>query len=220
MATDLRFGVHRLKGCGRMNPLWEPRVDSAVSLCMDRRLFLAGLLGLPLAASFVPGPATARVNSADLKRLQQEWTALLPVGFRPPDPEDKVELSDRQWQQRLTEAAFVVLREEGTERPFTSALNDEKRPGLYACAGCDLPLFSSAMKYDSGTGWPSFFTHIPGSMGTKRDFVLFYPRTEYHCIRCGGHQGHVFNDGPEPTRERWCNNGVALKFLSSESSVS
>lgn len=203
-----------------MHPLGEPGIDSAVPKYMDRRLFLAGLLGLPLVAAFGPGPATARVNSADVKRLQQDWTALLPADFRSPDPGDKVELSDRQWQQRLSEAAYSVLREEGTERPFSSALNDEKRPGIYACAGCELPLFSSAMKYDSGTGWPSFFTHIPGSMGTKRDFVLFYPRTEYHCIRCGGHQGHVFDDGPAPTRQRWCNNGVALKFLPSANPAS
>ncbi|MGL4564648.1 MAG: peptide-methionine (R)-S-oxide reductase MsrB, partial [Halioglobus sp.] len=108
---------------------------------------------------------------------------------------------------------FHVLREDGTERPFTSALNDEERAGIFACAGCELPLFSSEMKYDSGTGWPSFFTTIPGAVQTKRDFAIVWPRTEYHCARCGGHQGHVFEDGPAPTGERWCNNGVALTFL-------
>jgi peptide-methionine (R)-S-oxide reductase len=102
---------------------------------------------------------------------------------------------------------------EATERAFTSPLNDEKRPGIYVCAACDLPLFSSGMKYDSGTSWPSFFTHIPERFGTKTDFKLILPRTEYHCIKCGGHHGHVFNDGPPPTGERWCNNGVALRFI-------
>ena len=109
--------------------------------------------------------------------------------------------------------SYRVLREEATERAGTSPLNAEKRPGIFACAGCGLPLFTSAMKYESGTGWPSFFTTIPGAFGTKKDFYLIYPRTEYHCARCGGHHGHVFDDGPEPTRQRWCNNGVALRFI-------
>ena len=91
--------------------------------------------------------------------------------------------------------------------------NDEKRAGIYACAGCDLPVFTSEMKFDSGTGWPSFFTTIPGVFAQKKDFYLIYPRVEYHCIRCGGHHGHVFDDGPPPTNQRWCNNGVSLKFL-------
>jgi peptide-methionine (R)-S-oxide reductase len=113
--------------------------------------------------------------------------------------------------------AFDVLRKEATERPGTSPLNDEKRRGVYVCAGCDLPLFTSAMKYDSGTGWPSFFTTIPGAFGTKTDYKIVWPRTEYHCARCGGHHGHVFKDGPKPTGERWCNNGVALRFLPTDS---
>ena len=92
----------------------------------------------------------------------------------------------------------------------------EKRPGVFACAGCGLPLFTSAMKYDSGTGWPSFFTTIPDVFATKSDFKLILPRMEYHCVRCGGHHGHVFDDGPPPTRQRWCNNGVALRFLPKE----
>jgi peptide-methionine (R)-S-oxide reductase len=122
-------------------------------------------------------------------------------------------LTDAEWKKRLTPAQYHVLREEGTERPFTSPLNDEKRKGTFHCAGCDLALYSSDMKFDSGTGWPSFFTSLPGVFGTKRDFKLVLPRVEYHCARCGGHHGHVFDDGPRPTGQRWCNNGVALKFV-------
>jgi peptide-methionine (R)-S-oxide reductase len=122
-------------------------------------------------------------------------------------------LTDAQWRQRLTPAQYHVLREEGTERPFTSPLNDEKRKGTFHCAGCDLALFTSDMKFDSGTGWPSFFTTLPGVFGTKRDFKLILPRVEYRCARCGGHHGHVFDDGPRPTGQRYCNNGVALKFV-------
>ena len=121
-------------------------------------------------------------------------------------------LSEREWQERLTPMEFNVLRKEGTERPGTSPLNDEKREGTFVCAGCELPLFTSAQKYNSGTGWPSFFDVIDGAVGTKVDKKLFAARTEYHCSRCGGHQGHVFNDGPRPTGLRYCNNGVALNF--------
>ena len=122
-------------------------------------------------------------------------------------------LTDAEWKKRLTPAQYNVLRDEGTERAFTSPLNDEKRPGTFHCAGCDLALFSSQMKYDSGTGWPSFFATLPGAVGTKRDFKHVLPRTEYHCARCGGHHGHVFDDGPKPSGLRYCNNGVALKFV-------
>ncbi len=125
----------------------------------------------------------------------------------------RLELSDAQWRARLTPEQYRVLRQEGTEPAFTSPLNDEKRKGTFRCAGCDLALFTSEMKFDSGTGWPSFFTTLPGVVGTKSDFSLILPRTEYHCIRCGGHQGHVFGDGPAPTHRRYCNNGVALKFV-------
>ena len=124
-------------------------------------------------------------------------------------------LSDAEWQKRLTPFQYRVLRKEGTEAPHTSALNHEKRPGVYQCAGCALPLFGSDTKYDSGTGWPSFFAALPGAIGTRTDYTLIFPRTEYHCLRCEGHQGHVFGDGPKPSGKRYCNNGVALNFVAS-----
>jgi len=156
---------------------------------MPRRSFLASLTAL-----FSPmlGASAAEAASAAA------------------DPQWK--LSDAEWKRRLSPAAYQVLRKEGTERPFSSPLNNEKRAGTFHCAGCDLPLFSSKAKYDSGTGWPSFWQPLPQAIGTKIDFKLIVPRTEYHCKRCGGHQGHVFDDGPKPTGKRYCNNGVALTF--------
>lgn len=156
---------------------------------MNRRftLSLLGLLGLGQHV-FAQGPSAAG-------------------GIAP------LKLSDAEWQKRLTPAQYQVLRQEGTERAHTSPLNAEKRKGTYHCAGCDLALFEAATKYDSGTGWPSFFDFIPGTLQTKTDFKMIYPRKEYHCARCGGHHGHVFDDGPKPTGLRYCNNGVALKFV-------
>ncbi|WP_037469136.1 peptide-methionine (R)-S-oxide reductase MsrB [Sphingobium herbicidovorans] len=121
-------------------------------------------------------------------------------------------LTDTQWRSRLSPLAYQVLRKHATERPFTSPLNKEHRAGTFKCAGCAHPLFASKTKFDSGTGWPSFWASLPRAVGTSRDFALGYPRTEVHCARCGGHLGHVFDDGPQPTGKRYCMNGVALSF--------
>lgn len=160
---------------------------------MYRRNFLIGLTGItlsPLAACEPPTEAKGKTMSIE-----------------------KITKTKQEWEELLTPGQFDVLRAEGTERPFTSPLNDEKRKGQYVCAGCELDLFTSEMKFDSGTGWPSFFTSIEGHTETKTDFKAILPRTEYHCARCGGHQGHIFKDGPAPTGQRWCNNGIALKFI-------
>ena len=161
---------------------------------MDRREFikfaLSGASLLAFSTLFKNGPALA--DGAMVEHLT---------------------LSDEEWKKRLTAAQYDILRQEGTERPFTSPLLDEHREGMFACAGCDLPLFPSKFKFESGTGWPSFFDSIHEHIETKTDTSLFMARTEYHCARCGGHHGHVFDDGPQPTGLRYCNNGVALKFI-------
>jgi len=122
-------------------------------------------------------------------------------------------LSDDEWKKRLPPESYKVLRHEDTEQPFTSPLLDEHRKGVFVCLGCDLPLFNSNTKFESHTGWPSFFDVMKAHIRTKADHLLIDERTEYHCARCGGHQGHVFKDGPPPTGLRYCNNGVALKFI-------
>jgi len=122
-------------------------------------------------------------------------------------------ISDADWRKRLPPAAYEVLRHEGTEPAWTSSLLNEHRAGTFICLGCGLPLFKSQWKFDSGTGWPSFYTAIAGALAKKADFALVAERTEYHCARCLGHQGHVFDDGPRPTGLRYCNDGVALKFV-------
>ncbi len=124
-----------------------------------------------------------------------------------------VTYSDAEWKKRLSPAAYSVLRREDTERPYTSPLNSEKRKGTFVCAGCNQRLFASATKFESGTGWPSFYAPLAGGIGTKTDYKIGVPRTEVHCSRCGGHLGHVFNDGPKPTGKRYCMNGVAMKFI-------
>ncbi|MEZ5953553.1 MAG: peptide-methionine (R)-S-oxide reductase MsrB [Hyphomonas sp.] len=165
-----------------------------------RHLLLAGAAAAVISACSGGGreaaaEAKAKAGGAD-PYADSEWRKLTEV----------------EWKERLGPKAFAVLRKEDTERAFTSPLEHEKRQGTYHCAGCDLPLFSSDKKFDSGTGWPSFWDVIPGAIGTSADHKLFYVRTEYHCARCLGHQGHVFDDGPAPTGQRWCNNGVALTF--------
>ena len=160
---------------------------------MNRRRFITRCLGfslLPLLASRVPAKKAAR-----------------------PGAMKKIVKTEVEWRKILSRRQFYILRSDGTEMSYSSPLNNEKRKGTYVCAGCKLPLFTSEMKYDSGTGWPSFYTTLPGAVDTKLDFKLLIPRTEYHCARCDGHQGHLFKDGPKPAGQRWCNNGLALKFI-------
>jgi len=156
---------------------------------MNRRLLL-GLTGASLVAiAAFRRSSHAEEATFEITKTPEEWKALLPP------------------------ASYAVLREENTERPFTSALLDEHRKGTFNCAGCNLPLFASETKFDSGTGWPSFYDHLPKAIGRKEDNTLFMTRVEVHCARCGGHQGHVFDDGPQPTGLRYCINGVALTFV-------
>jgi peptide-methionine (R)-S-oxide reductase len=167
---------------------------------INRRTLLAASAALPALALGV------RFSRA------QTMTTTETVDYR--------KLSDMDWRQRLTANQYVVLRQHGTERPGSSPLNKEKRKGTFACAGCDLPLFSSDTKFESGTGWPSFYQPLANAVETKTDRSLLMTRTEVHCSRCLGHLGHVFDDGPPPTGLRYCMNGVALKFIPQPASSS
>jgi peptide-methionine (R)-S-oxide reductase len=176
---------------------------------MKRRTLLGWLALAPFAGHVHAQPKT----TDGIKKMQDNWKSLLAPGTAVPSAAEPLKLSKEEWKKRLQGLSYSVLREEDTERAGSSPLNQEKRAGVFVCAGCGLPVFTSEMKYESGTGWPSFFTTIPGAFATKTDYKIIYPRTEYHCARCGGHHGHVFNDGPQPTGQRWCNNGAALKFI-------
>ena len=182
---------------------------------MNRRLMLQGLAAVPLLRAGI-APAQFAGKSApgkSVEELQRNWKLLLASDAKVATNITPLVKSDDEWRRTLDAAGYDVLRHEGTERPFSSPLNDEHRAGVFTCAGCALPLFTSAMKFDSGTGWPSYFTTIPGVFVTKTDHKLMLPRTEYHCAKCGGHHGHIFEDGPAPTGLRYCNNGVALRFI-------
>jgi peptide-methionine (R)-S-oxide reductase len=157
---------------------------------LDRRSLLVSAVALAACS----GPVA---QAAPDKYATSPWRKLTPT----------------DWKARLPADSFAVLRQEATETPFTSPLLEEHRRGTFVCLGCGLPLFASVTKFDSHTGWPSFYDAIPGALGKKRDLQLIEERTEYHCAQCLGHQGHVFNDGPRPTGLRYCNNGVALKFV-------
>ena len=167
---------------------------------MQRRQFLFKVGGIT-SALLVVGPAV-------LAHTINKELSLNPL--------DK---SEEDWLKLVSKEAFNILFEEGTERPNSSPLNKVKQQGTFICAACYLPLFESETKYESGTGWPSFYQPIDGRVDTKLDLKLVWPRTEYHCIRCGGHQGHIFKDGPEPTGLRYCNNGLALKFIPADKSL-
>jgi peptide-methionine (R)-S-oxide reductase len=182
---------------------------------MKRRNLLKGLAVAPLLVAPVwrVWAAAPERGVVSVEELQNNWKDFLARDADVVLTTEPLKRSNEGWKKVLTPEQYGVLRDEDTERPFSSQLNDEKRPGVFVCAGCRLPLFTSAMKFDSGTGWPSFFTTIPRAFATKQDKLLIYTRTEYHCVRCGGHHGHVFNDGPPPTGQRWCNNGVALRFI-------
>lgn len=180
---------------------------------MKRRHVLQALAVAPFTVVPALRALAAAPGSRNLTAIRDNWKTFLPADTKPPSPSDKLERSKDEWKRLLTPDQYRVLRNAGTERAGSSPLNAEARAGVFVCAGCDLPLFTSAMKYESGTGWPSFFTTIPGVFETKKDYFLIFARIEYHCVRCGGHHGHVFDDGPKPTGERWCNNGVALRFV-------
>jgi len=181
---------------------------------MDRRAFVMGALAAGAAAWLLPGVLRPRLAAfAAGNEAPGAGGHEMPEWPMWPDKVETIDLPEARWRELLPPDRFGVLRKEDTEPAGSSPLNQEHREGTFVCAGCGLALFTSDMKFDSGTGWPSFFTSVEGHTATKRDFKLIFPRTEYHCARCGGHQGHRFSDGPEPTGQRWCNNGLALKFV-------
>lgn len=171
-------------------------------LDLDRRALLLGATALAGLAACGPNMAAAAQPNAAASRANEARFANDPVR----------RISDAEWLRRLPSESYRILRHEDTEAPGTGPFNDEKRRGTYLCRGCDLPLFKSEWKFESGTGWPSFFDVIKENIGTKTDMLIGVPRTEYHCAKCLGHHGHVFGDGPRPTGLRYCNNGHALKF--------
>ena len=171
---------------------------------VDRREVAAGL-GL---SALLPAAACAQ----NPQRESDMSNEIRPVPLGESDV-DWEAITEAEWRERLTPEQFRILRKEGTEWAGSSELKDENREGVFICAGCYLPIFPSDKKYESGTGWPSFWDYNEGTLGFKTDYKLIYPRREYHCIRCGGHQGHVFKDGPDPTGLRYCNNGAALLFV-------
>ena len=171
-------------------------IKNSIPAVLNRRTLMNGgiVAGVAIAAGAIA--AGAMTMKASRPKAKTGW-----------------QLSEEEWKQRLTPEQFYILRQAGTEPPFTHPFNKEKREGNYHCAGCALPVFSSATKYNSGTGWPSFWTAIERATATSRDFAIGYARTETHCARCGGHLGHIFDDGPKPTGKRHCINGLALDFV-------
>ncbi|MBC7972782.1 MAG: peptide-methionine (R)-S-oxide reductase MsrB [Verrucomicrobia bacterium] len=171
---------------------------------MKKRYFLwasTALVGTAWLPRYLPGRATEKMTTASSQPISTSF---------------EVTKTEQEWRKLLTPQQFQVLRQEGTELPGTSPLNQQHGKGTFVCAGCNLPLFTSDTKFDSGTGWPSFYAPIAGAIGTTTDTSLFMTRVEVHCHRCGGHLGHVFDDGPKPTGQRYCMNGVAMKFISAQ----
>lgn len=183
----------------KRNPRITDDEERITTMNPTRRTFLKHSLGVLGLAALAATPLTRGLF------LSKAWASTSATPF-------EVTYTDAQWRQRLTPEQYRILRQQGTERPFTSPLLTEHRKGTFTCAGCQLPLFSTATKFESGTGWPSFYQPLENAVATSTDYKLIAPRTEVHCRRCGGHLGHVFEDGPQPTGLRYCMNGAALAF--------